>query len=50
VLHLEGGNYGICMQPEDIDQLKVSVGGVVKLIGKLLSQIARSHLKLCISF
>jgi len=31
VLHLEGGNDGITLQPEDVDQLNGPVGGIVEL-------------------
>ena len=39
VLHLEGGDYGVALQPEHVDQLNGPVGGVVKLPGKLPSQV-----------
>ena len=39
VLHLEGGDYGIALQPEHVDQLNGPVGGVVKLPGKLPPQV-----------
>ena len=39
VLHLEGGNDGITLQPEDVDQLNGLVGGIVELSRQLASKI-----------
>ena len=39
VLHLEGGNDGITLQPEDVDQLNGFVGGIVELSRQLASKI-----------
>ena len=39
MLHLEGGNDGITLQPEDVDQLNGPVGGIVELSRQLASKI-----------
>ena len=36
VLHPEVGDHGIALQPEDVNQIKDSVGGVVELPGHSL--------------
>jgi len=37
VLHLEGGNDGVALKPEDVDQLNGLVGGIVELSRQLAS-------------
>ena len=39
VLHLEGCNDGITLQPEDVDQLNGFVGGIVELPRQLASKM-----------
>jgi hypothetical protein len=40
MFHLECRNYGIALQPENVNQFNRLIGGVIKLPGKLPSQIS----------
>lgn len=39
VLHIEGGNDGVALKPEDVDQLNGFVGGIAELPGQFLSKM-----------